>query len=294
MYRHVKERSTMKKLGVMICTNSAIDYIPHRFNIPVIRSTILFGDKEYVDFEELTAERFYQMIEEDPALIPRTAMASTGTMLSYYEKLRDEGCDEIIFVTISSKMSGIYENAMLAKKMVEGVHVTVFDSRSVGYVEVKMALTACEMAEKGSSLDDILKELEFIRDHNHIYFAVADLKYLVKNGRLSNAAGFIADVLRIKPLLEIDKNGAVVTVEKIRTFGKAVDRVIEKFLEETEGKDIEPFIIHARNPEVADYMRGKVLAVRPQYGEIKDYYLTPAVGAHCGPKAITIGYAEKH
>ncbi len=284
----------MKKLGVMVCTNSAIDYIPHKYNIPIIRSRILFGDQEFVDFEELTADKFYEMIEHDPTLFPRTAMASTGEMLAAYEKLRDEGCDEVLFITISSKMSGIYENAMIAKKMAEGVNVTVFDSKTVGYLQVKMALTACEMAERGKSLEEILKELEFIRDHNHIYFAVADLKFLVKNGRLSNAAGFIADVLKIKPLLEIDKNGAVVTVEKIRTFTRAVDRVIEKFLEETEGQDVEPFIIHARNPETVAYLREKVLAVRPQYKEIKDYLLTPAVGAHCGPKAITIGYVLKH
>ena len=72
----------MKKLGVMVCTNSAIDYIPHKYNIPIIRSRILFGDQEFVDFEELTADKFYEMIEHDPTLFPRTAMASTGEMLA--------------------------------------------------------------------------------------------------------------------------------------------------------------------------------------------------------------------
>lgn len=284
----------MKKLGVLVCTNSAIDYIPHPYEIGVIRSSILMGGKEYVDFEELTADKFYDMIQSDPSLFPRTAMASTGTMLEAYEKLRDNGCDEVLFITISSKMSGIYENAMIAKKMVEGVNVTVFDSKTVGYLQCKMAFTAHEMANAGKSMDEIMKELEFIRDNNHIYFAVSDLRYLVKNGRLSNAAGFLADVLKIKPLLEIDKSGAVVTVEKIRTFHKALDRVIEKFLEETEGKDVEVFIIHANNPEGAQYAREQVLKVRPEYQEIKDYLLTPAVGAHCGPKAMTIGYVLKH
>ncbi len=284
----------MKKLGVLVCTNSAIDYIPHPYEIGVIRSTILMGGKEYVDFEELTADKFYDMIQSDPSLFPRTAMASTGTMLEAYEKLRDNGCDEVLFITISSKMSGIYENAMIAKKMVEGVNVTVFDSKTVGYLQCKMAFTAHEMANAGKSMDEIMKELEFIRDNNHIYFAVSDLRYLVKNGRLSNAAGFLADVLKIKPLLEIDKNGAVVTVEKIRTFHKALDRVIEKFLEETQGKNIEAFIIHANNPEGVQYAREQVLKARPEYQELKDYLLTPAVGAHCGPKAMTIGYVLKH
>lgn len=280
----------MKKLGVLVCTNSALDYIPHNYDIRIIRSTILMGGKEYVDYEELTASKYYEMLEEDPSLFPRTSMASTGTMLEAYEKLRDEGCDEAIFITISSKMSGIYENAMIAKNMVEGIKVTVFDSKTVGYLQCKMAFLAHDMANKGASMDEIIEELSYIRDNNHIYFAVNDLKYLVKNGRLSNAAGFVADVLKIKPLLEIDKFGAVVSVEKIRTFHKAVDRVLEKFLEETKGKKVEAFIIHANNPEMVDYLRKRVLEEREDIKEVKDYLLTPAVGAHSGPKAVTIGY----
>ena len=220
-------------------------------------------------------------------------MASTGTMLERYEKLRDQGCDEAIFITISSKMSGIYENAMIAKNMVEGIKVTVFDSKTVGYLQCKMAFLAHDLAKQGKSMDEIVEALSFIRDNNHIYFAVNDLKYLVKNGRLSNAAGFLADVLKIKPLLEIDKEGAVKTVEKIRTMSKAVDRVIEKFLEETEGKNYEAFIIHANNPDAVKYVRERVKEARPELGELKDYLLTPAVGAHCGPKAMTIGYVLK-
>jgi len=280
----------MKKLGVIVCTNSAIDYIKHDYQIDVVRSTILLGDKEYVDYEELTADRFYDMLKENPSLFPRTAMASTGTMLQHYEKLRDEGCDTILFITISSKMSGIYENALIAAKMVEGVDVHVFDSKSVGYIECKMAFAAHEGFKAGKSLEEIIKDLEFIRDNNHIYFAVNDLRYLVKNGRLSNAAGFIANALKIKPLLEINKDGAVVSVEKIRTFHKAVDRVIEKYMEETKGKDVETFIIHANNPETVDYIREQVTKQKPNVGEIKEYLLTPAVGAHGGPGAITIGY----
>jgi DegV family protein with EDD domain len=283
----------MNKLGLMVCTNSAIDYLNLDFDVKVIRSMVILGDKEYIDYEELTAQEFYEKIESNPTIVPRTSMASTGTMLEAYEKLRDDGCDTILFVTISSKMSGIYDNAVMASKMVEGVDVRVFDSKSVGYVECAMIIKAHEGYLAGKSIDEIIKDLEFIRDNNKIYFAVNDLKYLIKNGRLSNAAGFMANMLKIKPLLEIDKSGAVVSIEKIRTFKKAVDRVIEKFLEETEGKDVEAFIVHANNPETKDYIREKVLSIRPSLGEIKDYLLTPAVGAHSGPKAITIGYMLK-
>ncbi len=280
----------MKKLGVLVCTNSAIDYIKHDYQVGIIRSTILMGGKEYVDYEELTADKFYEMLKEDPSLFPRTAMASTGTMLEFYETLKADGCDTIIFITISSKMSGIYENALLAAKMIDDVDIRVFDSHSVGYIECKMVFTAHEGFKAGKTIDEIMADLEYIRDNNQIYFAVNDLRYLVKNGRLSNAAGFIANALKIKPLLEINKEGAVVSVEKIRTFNKAVDRVIEKYLEETKGKDVETFVIHANNPETVEYMKSKVKELRPEIKEINDYLLTPAVGAHSGPGAVTIGY----
>jgi DegV family protein with EDD domain len=153
-----------------------------------------------------------------------------------------------------------------------------------------MVFKAWEGFNQGKTIDEIMADLEFIRDNNKIYFAVKDLRFLVKNGRLSNAAGFVANVLKIKPLLEINKEGAVVSIEKTRTFQKAVDRVIEKYMEETEGKDVETFIIHAGNQETAEYMKKRVKELKPNVGEINDYLLTPAVGAHGGPGAITIGY----
>lgn len=283
----------MKKLGLMVCTNSAIDYINHDIDVRVVRSTILLGDHEYVDYEELTADKFYDMLEEDQTLFPRTSMASTGKMLEFYQSLKDEGCDTILFVTISSKMSGIYENAMIAKNMIDGVDIHIFDSKSVGYIECLMVFKAHEGYKAGKTIEEILDDLRYIRDNNKIYFAVNDLRYLVKNGRLSNGQAFMANILKIKPLLEISKEGKVVSIEKIRTFKKAVHRVIEKFLEETKEIDVQPFIIHANNPETVSYIREKVLEARPEYKEINDFLLTPAVGAHSGPKAITIGYLRK-
>jgi DegV family protein with EDD domain len=280
----------MKKLGLMVCTNSAIDYIEHDIDVKIARSTILLGDKEYVDYEELTANQFYEKLKENPSLFPRTAMPSTGKMLEFYQAFKDDGCDTVLFVTISNQMSGIYQNALMAAKMIDGIDIHVFDSLSVGYIECKLIFTAYEGYKAGKTMDEILDDLRFIRDHNKIYFAVKDLRYLVKNGRLSNAAAFMANMLRIKPLLEINKEGKVVSIEKIRTFKKAVDRVIEKFLDETKDMDVEPFIIHANSPETVSYIREKVLSIRPEYKEIKDYLLTPAVGAHSGPGATTIGY----
>lgn len=282
----------MKKLGVLVCTNSAIDYIDHDYQVDVVRSTVLMGDKEYIDYEELTADEFYRQLKENPEIFPRTAMASTGKMIEHYEKLKAEGCDTIIFITISDKMSGTYENAKLAAKEIDDVDIRVFNSKSVGYVECQMVFAAHEGFKAGKTIDEILEDLAWIRDNSKIYFAVEDLSYLVKNGRLSNAAHFFAKALKIKPLLEIDAEGAVVSKEKIRTFKKACSRVVELYLEETKGKTVETFIIHAENPWAVEYMSGLINEARP--GTIvKDYLLTPAVGAHGGPGAACVGWTVK-
>ncbi len=285
----------MSKIAVLVCCNSGIDYIKHPYYILVPRSRIIFSEKEeYRDYVDIKADEFYDKLRKDPNVVPRTVQATTGEFVEMYEKVKADGYDTVIVILISSKMSGYITNANLAAQMVEGLHVVVFDSRSLGYIETRMALDASEMAKEGKSLDEIMKRLEYIRDNNHVFFAVEDLKFLVKNGRLSGAAGFIGGMLKIKPLLEIDNTGQVVSLEKIRTFQKAVDRVIEKYLEATEGKAHEAFIIHAHNIECAEYIRKKILESRPELKEVPDFLLTPVVGAHCGPGAISVGFILKN
>lgn len=283
----------MSKVGLLVCGNSGIDYIEHKYDIPVIRSILLFGDEEYTDFVDISADEFYAKLEANPELTPSTAQAATGVILEQYEAMKAKGYDKLLVVSISKHLSGTYEGCMLAAKMIDDCEVTVFDSKSVAYPEAKMILDAAKMLEKGHTLEEVIKHLEFIRDNSMIWFGVETLKYLVKNGRLSGAAGFMGSLLKIKPLLEVTKEGRVESIEKIRTSSKATDRMIEKFLEEIKGFDVEPFIINTNNPTRVEYVRNKVMEARPEFKEIKEYPLTPVVGAHGGPGLVGIGYIKK-
>jgi len=182
---------------------------------------------------------------------------------------------------------------MLAAKMLDDVKVTVFDSRTLSYPQAKMALDASKMIQDGKSLEEVLKRLEYIRDNSMIWFTVETLRYLVKNGRLSGASGFVGGLLKIKPLLEVTVEGRVESIEKIRTSSKATARIIEKFLEETEGLDVEPFLVNTNNQERIDFVIDALKAARPEYKEINVYPLTPVVGAHAGPGTVGIGYIKK-
>ncbi|MFW5894709.1 MAG: DegV family protein [Bacillota bacterium] len=283
----------MKKIGFVVCGNSGIDYIDHPYDIRVFRSTLLFGDAEYTDYIDISAETFYSRLKEEPNASPSTAQTATGVMMETYETLRKEGYTDVVVVTISSQLSGTYEGAQMAANMVEGIHVHVFDSLSVGYAEAYMILEAAKMAEEGSDIPEILDRLAKIRENQGLFVSVDTLKFLVKNGRLSGASGLVGSMLKIKPMLQLTHDGRVEPLEKIRTRKKAINRMVEKFLQDHTDEGTEAFILHAHDPETAEGIRSTLKESQNDFGEIPIYPLTPVVGAHAGPDAVAIGWITK-
>lgn len=283
----------MGKIGIAVCGNSGLDYLAHEKDLRVFRSILILDGKEYEDFVDINADDFYQTLVNTPDIPASTAQTSTGKILEMYEEMIKDGCTEIIAITISEKLSGTYQNAVLAAKMVEGVKVHVYDSKALTYIEAKMALRAYELAKKGKTVEQIFQVLDDIRDNCHVLIAVDTLKYLVKGGRVSNIAGFVGSLLKLKPLLELNKDGKVVTIEKIRTTAKARQTMLEKFVEEVRPlQNIEAFIAYTNNLEDAKQIRLQLL----ENDFIKDVVLvplTPVVGCHAGPGTIAVGYCRK-
>lgn len=281
------------KIAVIACSNACLDYINHDYDIKIFRSTLHLGDEDYLDFIDIKADDFYRRLEEDKSVFPSSSYMPIGQMIEIYEDLVKEGYNKAIVISISKEMSGIYNASIMASKEVEDLKVTVFDSKTVAYPEAMMALKACEMIQEGHDVPEIIEELEYIRENHKVYFAVNTLTYLVKNGRLSNAAGFIGGALKLKPVLTVDKNGKVITVDKIRTFKKAIKGVLDLYFKETEGKDVIPFTIHANNYETRDLIVDALKERDPSIKEVVDMPLTAVVGAHAGPKTIGLGYYIK-
>lgn len=280
----------MGKIGVAVCGNSGLDYLVHDKEIRIFRSLLIIEDKEYEDFVDISSDDFYKQLVDNPDLDIHTAQTSTGYLVKMYQEMHDAGYDDLIIITISKELSGTYQNAVLAANMVD-IKVHVFDSMSLSYVEAMMAMTAKKMADEGASVKKILDELAFIRDHSHIYVCVDTLKYLVKNGRLSNASGLIGSLLKIKPLLEVSKTGKVETISKIRTTKKARMEMKERFLAEVKDKDVVPFIVYTNNMD-------EMFDIKEEYeaeglNDILLIPLTPVVGCHAGPGTMGVGYIEK-
>ncbi|QWB96030.1 DegV family protein [Mycoplasmatota bacterium] len=279
----------MNKIGIVVCGNSGIDYMKVDYPVKVIRSTLNLAGKEYEDFVDITAKEFYDTIVNNPDIDVSTSQTSTGKIAHVYEELKAEGYKDVLVIVISSKLSGTYQGAVLAKEMVENLNVYVFDSRTVSYGEAYMVLKAVEMIKDNKTVVDIIDYLERIRDHIKIYVLVDTLKYLVKNGRLSAANGFIGTLLKIKPLLHIQSDGALVPLEKIRTTNKAQSRLLEIINDEIRDKSVIMFIVYTNNLDKAEAFKNHILVNYPDL-EINLVPLTPVVGAHAGPGTLGVGY----
>lgn len=281
------------KNAVIVCSNSGIDYINHKYDIPVFRSVINFGDDSFDDYTEIKAEDFYNRIETDKSVFPTTAYVSIGKMVDTFNDLKSKGYTSVIVITISKQLSGLNAAILLAAEEVEDFEVISYDSKSLAYPQTYMALEASRMFEEGKSINEVLERLDFIRENNHLIFSVDTLEFLIKNGRLSKVAGAVANLANIRPLLHIDKDGKVVSLDKTRTSKKARQLMVDLFLKEIEGKDVIVYISHANAGDYVKEVKDMVFAARNDINEIIDVFLTPVVGAHCGPRAISLGYILK-
>ncbi|CDR31446.1 DegV domain-containing protein SAV0749 [Acholeplasma oculi] len=280
----------MSKIAVAVLSTSGMDYLKENNEVSNVRLTVFFDGKEYVDHTEIKAEDFYQMMLDKPNADIHTSQVSTGAFQKLYEDVRDKGFNELVVVSISSKLSGTYQGAILAKELVEGIRVEVIDSKSVSFGEAVLGLRALELVKKGQTLDQIVEDLNAYKSRTKIFVLVDTLKYLVKNGRLSAAAGLIGTLLKIKPLLKIMEDGSLKPYEKIRTTTKAQKRIMEIVLEETQGKKVDFYIAYTTNLEKAQSLEAELREARPD-ANVTIIPLTPVVGAHAGPGTLGLGYA---
>lgn len=275
----------------IVCTTSTscLDYYEHTEDIRTIRIKIDMDGKLLHDGTEIRAEEFYQKMNADKNLVPKTSQPSIGELLELFEGLAKEGYEEAIVTTISSKLSGTYNGICQVKQMLEGtINIIPYDTKTVCFSEGRFALKAAEMIREDKPTEEILKTLDHMKENNKIFFAVDSLSCLVKNGRLSGAAGFIGTFFKIKPILELFPDGTIQAVEKIRTTKKALEGACERVKKYIEGhKDYFIYIAYTGD-ELKDFL---VETIKEKLGfeGLLESPCTPVVGCHVGSQAIGIG-----
>jgi DegV family protein with EDD domain len=234
----------------------------------------------------LSSETFYAKMAQAKSL-PSTSQGSVMNVVSLLEEFEQEGYSDVIVLTISSKLSGSYQNIAVAAKEVTGLHVHMPDSKTT---EVMLGATVMEVAtmiEADKSLNTILSSLDSMLSRDGALFYVDSLKHLVKGGRISGASGMVGEVLKIKPILGLTGDGTIELQEKKRTKSKALDRLIELYKEAVQDQPHTVYFLYSDNPaEVQAFSE----TVATPYATRVLKPITPVVGAHTGPGVIGLGW----
>ncbi|ACM23201.1 MULTISPECIES: DegV family protein [Thermotoga] len=233
-------------------------------------------------------ENFYRRIKEASS-VPKTSQPSVEDFKKKYLKYQEEGYDTVLVFTISSKLSGTYNSAVLAAREVD-IPVHVVDTRLASGAIPLPARVAREMLEKGVTVEEVLKRIDErmkSSDFKAIFY-VSDFNYLVKGGRVSKFQGFVGNLLKIRVCLHIE-DGELIPYRKVRGDRKAIEALIEKLREDTpEGSKLRVIGVHADNEAgVMELLN----TLRKKY-EVVDEIISPmgkVITTHVGPGTVGFG-----
>ena len=281
----------MRKIAIVTDSTGCIPFEQLKeLDIHVSYISLIFGNESYREFIDMTAEEFLERCANYDGL-PTTSQPSPGQTIELYESLFEQGYEDIIHINLSSQLSGSHQNAVNCAEMVNPERIHVFDSRTVAYTQGMFAVYAAKKAQEGASVQEILDYLEMMRDNNQLYAAINDLTNLRKGGRLSNVEAALGSLLQIKPICQIQQDGTLQAVEKIRTFKKALKRLIEIGTEANLSDDYQIVVMHVGNEEAAKNLQAELKEVYPNH-EINIYPISLVVALHGGPGAVAIGWVK--
>ena len=231
-----------------IVTDGAADILPEwktEYGIDMIPVNILFGEKSYLQNEELDNEGFYKLVDETKR-VPKTSQPSPHQFVEFYRKVAKKG-DTILSIHVTAKLSGTYASAIAAAEEVkDDFKVFPIDSMSGSLGIGLMCREARKLERSGKSADEIVKYIEEIRNKVRVILTLDTLEYARMSGRVKTLQAALASVLNVKPIAVL-RNGDLAMAERVRTRRAALDRVIEMAKEEFGDKPIYLAVVHARD-----------------------------------------------
>ncbi|MBQ8005263.1 MAG: DegV family protein [Clostridia bacterium] len=280
----------MKVRLVIDSTADVASSVLNRFT--VVPLTVHFGDEEYIDGVTIDHKTFYEKLVESDVL-PSTSQASPAEFLKVFEQAVRAG-EDVVVITVSSKLSGTYQSAMIAAEEYKG-RVFVVDGKTVSIGSGILAELALRLADSGMSAAQIAERLTNERENLRVIAMLDTLEYLKKGGRISGAAAFAGGILSIKPVVCID-NGEIKQLGKARG-SKQGNNLLMKEIEACGGIDFEKPILLGFTG-LSDLILKKYIedSVSLWHGYDEKLRSTPigsVVGTHAGPGAIAAAFFKK-
>ena len=279
--------------NIVITSDSTSDLsseLRQRYNINILPLGVTLGGKVYKDGVDITPDDIYAHHDKTGEL-PKTTAANVDEFYNFFKKFADEG-KTVIHFDISSGMSSTFNNARIAAEEFENIYV--IDSANLSTGIGLLVVAAAEMVNEGLEAEEIVAKINDMVPKVDASFVIDNLEYLYKGGRCSALAAFGANMLKLKPCIEV-KNGAMGVGKKYR--GRYAD-VLKTYVSERlgDGSDIDNsrvFVTHAGCDE--EVVKQVVEQVK-EAGNFKEVFLTRAgctVSSHCGANTLGVLFIRK-
>ena len=285
----------MNKISIITDTDASLPApLAARYNIRQVPITVQFGEESFETGLDIDDAKLFERIDDENKL-PTTAAPSPGKWAKAFQAAFDEdGADEVLCFTVSKTLSSTYDAAfMAATDLMEGKKITVVDTNSLSMAQGFITLEAAKAIENGASVSEAIAAATALGERAHLYGALATLRYLAMSGRVGYVAAGMANLLNIKPILEM-RAGKLELLEKIRTRKKAWGRLVELTAESAEGKPLEQLaILHVNNLEAAhDFL--KILQKQIECPEeVVFAEMTPGLSVHTGAGMVWVCFITK-
>lgn len=277
-------------MAVKVLTDSTSDLpseVAEALGITIVPAYVHFGDKTYRDGVDISGDELYRRLVEGP-VHPTTSACSPGDFAQAYSKLAQES-DEIVSITVTAKMSAMYNSAVLGREALEGkCRIEVIDSQSASVGLGLITMAAAEKAQRGGTVDEVLEAVHQAILTTDILAMLDTLKYALRGGRLTKAFRILGAMIKVKPLITA-RDGEIVRAGVVRTRTKAIERLCEFVKKRLPVEDIA--IAHSTAPEEAEGLASRIRTLVPGKQSLIAR-IGPALGVHAGPGALVVALRE--
>ncbi len=267
------------------CDLSAAD--AGRLGLSIVPLKVIIGEEVFADGRDIDPATLYSRMRSSP-VVPRTSQPTPAEFESVFGQVpADSGA--IVCSTISADMSGTHGSAVQARQALADREIHVIDTRTVGPGHRLIVQAMVEAVRSGADAGEVIRTAASVIDSMRLVFTVESLEYLRRGGRIGGARALLGSVLNIKPVLEV-RDGRVEPLDRVRTFPRALDRLVEEVARSAAGWGgrARVMVAHADQHDVGTEVARRASEAAGEPVALID--VGPVIGCHGGPGAIGVAF----
>lgn len=281
-------------------TDTDTDLTPEeakKYNCKLISMPYIVDGKEifpYESFDKFDSKAFYQMLRK--GTIPTTCGISPSKYLEYFEEEFKKGND-ILYVSFSKAMSGTFNAMNIALEELKEEYpdrkLYQIDTKGITICSLIIVKEIGDMLLSGATIEEVVKWADENVDKYATYFFADNLKFFRKSGRVTNLKGFMGDLMGVRPILNMNAEGMMTNIDKVRGKNAAIDKLVEYVTKL--GRDVKNHRIiigHTDNIELANLLAERLKIVLGNDLNIEFAVVNPTAGSHCGPDGVGVAFSS--